>query len=511
MKPKFGLSVLLLATLFIATISCTVKNSGVTDTEKFDIKVSQITSSTTSTTISWIDDKGDNKNYTLKVYTDAECASLYQKYELVFKEQDDKRFSVPYLDTAHKYYICVENVLGYKSKPFEVSLSTNHVLGGVIVQNFDKLFWGYDYINSSNGVILTEEINPRNYNIDSFADAITDSQPTTSIDDYGGPLFTYNESMRKLMGFEGWPKGDEVHILPGYAKLGSARGVGVLRTPTLSALGSETATIDISFSAAIYATNLQANGGKVEFVILKGDGTTLASKNFSLKGISGKPEWTPCYWKNVENVTSDCYCEIRTNNDSRQVCIDNLKITRHLNIPEGYIYGYTYDKTSGQPIAGVAISDGYTVVATDATGLYMLKPSTDTWHIYYSVPANCKVKTFQHGPKFYERYKKDVKEYNFELELLPDGKPEDKFALLTFADPQVSSSNGLNRFKDEAIPAIKDFVKNSDIPCYGITLGDVISTSSTDADHYGTATRGDATQYMDKMREAMRPDRKSVV
>ena len=505
MKPKFGYLALLLAAIFVASSSCTVKNTEVTDTEKFDISISQVASSTTSTTISWEDAKGDNINYTVKVYTDEGRTNLYQEYALQFDVQDDKRFSIPYLETGRKFYICVENVLGYKSKPLEVALANTFVRNEVLHHNFDKLFWGYDYINSANGVILADEINPRSYNIDSFADAVADSQPTTSIDDYGGPLFTYNESMRKLMGFEGWPKGDEINILPGYVKLGSARGVGRLRTPNLSILGSESATIDIHLDAAIYSTTLQANGGKLEFSVLKGDGTTLAKKDFSLKGISGKPEWTSCSWKNIEGVTSDCYCEIKTNDQTKQVCIDNLKITRHIEVPEGYVYGYTYDKASGKPIGGVAVSDGYSVVATDASGFYMLKPSTDTWHIFYSVPANCKVKTFQHGPKFYERYSKDVKEYSFELELLPDGKPEEKFALLTFADPQVSSSNGLNRFKGEAIPAIKEFVKNSTIPCYGITLGDVISTSSTDADHNGTATRGDATQYMEKMREAMRP------
>ena len=507
MKPKFGYLAILFATMFVAVTSCTVNNQGVSDSNKVSIRISQIAASTTGTTIAWVDDKGDNINYTLKVYTDAECTNLYQKYDLVFDVQGDKRFSVPYLDTSRKYYICIENISGYKSNPFEVALSQNFVRNEIISQNFDKLFWGYDYINSANGVILSDDVNPRSYNIDNFADAIADSQPTTSTDDYGGPLFTYNESMRKLMGFEGWPKGDEVSILPGYAKLGSARGIGVLRTPDFSSLGTATETIDISLSAAIYATSLQANGGKLNVSIVKGDGSTLASKDFNLKGINGKPSWSN-FSTTIEGVTADCHCEIKTNDQAKQVCVDNLKITRHIEVPEGYVYGYTYDKTSGKPIGGVAVSDGYSVVATDASGFYMLKPSTDTWHIYYSVPANCKVKTFQHGPKFYERYNKDIKEYSFELELLPGSKKEEKFALLTFADPQVSSESGLKRFKNEAIPAIKAFVKASDIPCYGITLGDVISTSSTDADHYGTtnSTRGDATSYMEKMREAMRPN-----
>ena len=505
MKPRFGYLALLLATLLVATTSCKVHNQEVTNDDLISISISQAAASTTGVTISWIDNKGDNENYSLKVYTNADCTELYQQYELKFDEMADKRFSIPYLDTSRPYYIYIENALGFKSKPFEVELSTNHVRSEVVAQNFDKLFWGYDYINSANGVILADEVNPRSYNVDNLTDAIADSQPTTNPDDYGGPLFTYNEPMRKLMGFEGWPKGDEVHILPGYVKLGSARGIGTLRTPDFTAITTASEAVDISFDAAIYApTTLQANGGKITLLIVKGNGATLASKDFNLKGINGKPSWNHFSFS-VEGVTADCHCEIKTNDQTKQVCVDNLKITRHVNVPDGYIYGYTYDRATGAPISDVAISDGFSVVATDKDGFYMLKPSSDTWYIYYSIPANCEVLNTARGPKFYTRYDSNTREYNFELKLRPDGKKEAKFALLTFADPQVSSSTGLARFQNEAIPAIKSFVKASNIPCYGITLGDVVSTSTTDADHYGDTTRGNATSYMEKMREAMRP------
>ena len=502
MKPKFGFWTLLLATFAVALSSCTVKDQGISDTEKFKIRVSQVASSSTGTTISWIDDKGDNMNYTLKVYTDAKCTELYQEYALVFDMMDDKRFSVPYLDTSRKYYICIENITGYKSDPLEVSLSTGHVRSEVISQNFDNLFWGYDYINSANGVRLNDNIVAKRYNLDKLTDAIADSEPTTDISDNGGTVFVYNDNMRKLMGFEGWPKSDEAYILPGYIKLGSSRSIGVLRTPDFSALADNISTLDISFDAAIYSTTLQASGGKITLAVIKGDGTTLKSKEFNLKGISNKPAWSHLSIS-VEGVTADCHCEILTNDNTRQVCIDNLKIVKQLNIPEGYIYGYTYDKATGKPISGVAISDGFTVVTTDNDGLYTMKPSTDAWYIFYSTPANCEVIKNHNGPKFFTRVEKGVKEYSFELKLLPDGKPEEKFALLTFADPQVSSATGLNRFKNEAIPGIKAYAKTLDIPHYGITLGDVISTSTSDKDL--ETTRGDATTYMGQMLEAMRP------
>ena len=507
MKPKFGFLPTLVATLFIIATACTVNNQSTSSDNKISIRISQIAASTTGTTISWIDDKGDNTGYTIKVYTNADCTNLHEEYALTFDAMEEKRFSVPYLSSDRLYYIVVENTAtGYKSNPFEVELSASHIRSEVVSQNFDQLFWGYDYINSANGVKLNDDIVIKRYNVENLTDAIEDSVPTTSIDDYGGPLFTYTTHMRKLMGFEAWPTSDEVYIMPGYIRLGSAKGIGVLRTPNFSALEDKTAKINISFSAAIFSNTLQANGGKVELVILKGDGTTLASKSFNLKGVSGKPEWNH-FSTSVEGVTADCHCEIRTNTNTKQICIDNLKIVRHLDIPEGYIYGYTYDKATGKPISNVAISDGFSVVTTDNEGLYMMKPSSDTWYIYYSVPANCEVVRYIHGPKFYTRYSKDVKEYSFELKLLPDGKPEEKFALLTFADPQVSSSTGLNRFTKEAIPAIKAYAKelSAEMPVYGITLGDVISNSTSDEHNYNPNTRGNASSYMEKMREAMRP------
>jgi len=507
MKPKFGFLATFVVTLLIATSACTVNEQNITTTNKISIQISQIAASSTGVSISWIDDKGDNKDYSVSVYTDADCKDLYQKYNLAFDLQADKRFSIPYLDSSRPYYVIVENIAtGYKSNPFEVSLSATHVRSEVLSQNFDNLFWGYDYINAAQGVVLSEDKKPKTYVVDELIDAIEDSHPTNDINDNGGYLFDYKASMLKLMGFEGWPKSDKAYIMPGYIKLGTASGVGKLKTPVFSALNNETVNIEVSFSAAIFSNTLSASGGKVNLSILKGDGTTLKSKDFNLKGVDGRPSWSN-FSLTVEGVTSDCYCEIQTYAAVKQVCVDNLKIVRQLNVPDGYIYGYTYDKATGKPIGDVAVSDGFSVVTTDKDGFYMMKPSTDAWYVFYSIPANCEVTKYIHGPKFYTRITKDVQEYNFELKLLPDGKKEEKFALLTFADPQVSSKTGLSRFTTEAIPAIKAYAKelSAEMPVYGITLGDIISTGTSDEDHFDPTTRGDATQYMEKMREAMRP------
>lgn len=156
------------------------------------------------------------------------------------------------------------------------------------------------------------------------------------------------------------------------------------------------------------------------------------------------------------------------------------------------VYGYVKD-TAGNPISGVAVSDGYSVVATDSKGYYSIDVSRDTWYIYISLPAEYEVPVNEYGqPCFYKKYPSDTPQYDFTLTPLPNGK-EEKFALVTFGDPQVSSTSKLSRFQKEAIPGILSHVTelSKTIPCYGITLGDIISNSN------GTNTG----QYRDDMRD----------
>ena len=144
------------------------------------------------------------------------------------------------------------------------------------------------------------------------------------------------------------------------------------------------------------------------------------------------------------------------------------------------VYGYVKD-TKGNPIKGVAVSDGFSVVATDEKGYYTLNVSSDTWYIFISLPSEYEVPINEYGqPCFYKKYPSSTPQYDFTLTPLAGGK-EKKFALVTFGDPQVSSSSKLKRFKNEAVPGIKAHITelSKTVPCYGITLGDIISNGAS--------------------------------
>ena len=143
------------------------------------------------------------------------------------------------------------------------------------------------------------------------------------------------------------------------------------------------------------------------------------------------------------------------------------------------IHGYVKDN-SGNPISGVAVSNGFEVVATDSKGYYSMDVTPDTWYIYISLPAEYEVPINEYGqPCFYKPYPSNTDQYNFTLTPLAGGK-EKKFALFTIGDPQVRNTTQFNRFNTEAVPAILKHskeVKATGINCYGITLGDIIANS----------------------------------
>lgn len=150
-------------------------------------------------------------------------------------------------------------------------------------------------------------------------------------------------------------------------------------------------------------------------------------------------------------------------------------------LTEGAVCGYVRD-TNGRPIEGVPVSDGFTVLTTDAEGYYEFEEvSSDCWHIYITIPAEYEISIGEYGqPNFYQKYYANKYRYDFMLRPLANGK-EDKFALFILGDPQVADRNGLNRLCNEAVPAIKAHAATwqaQGMPCYGVTLGDLISNNN---------------------------------
>ena len=141
---------------------------------------------------------------------------------------------------------------------------------------------------------------------------------------------------------------------------------------------------------------------------------------------------------------------------------------------EGYV-----KYSDGSAASGISVSDGFNVTVTDASGYYSVKTRSDTRYIYISLPSDAKVGKKDNGtPDFYVKYVFPLKRYDFTL---TRQAVEDNFLLFAMADPQAHYSirgdqpiADTKRFGTESVPAINAHIAGQSLPCYGVTLGDIV-------------------------------------
>lgn len=199
-----------------------------------------------------------------------------------------------------------------------------------------------------------------------------------------------------------------------------------------------------------------------------------------------------CVWdaKGVKAGVVREFKGITFNNEDREFMLIESMEAEESPLEVLSIFGYVKD-CDGNPIEGVAVSDGFSVVATDAKGYYTMKPSSDSYYIFITVPAEYEIPIDEEGhPAFYRKYPFE-QQYDFTLTPLVGGK-EERFALFALADPQVWEEKGYTRFCNETVPGIARHRAEIGIPCYGITLGDIISTNPSKS--------GNASAYREPMR-----------
>ena len=151
----------------------------------------------------------------------------------------------------------------------------------------------------------------------------------------------------------------------------------------------------------------------------------------------------------------------------------------------------TLRDADGKGIAGVTVSDGFSCVTTDAKGRYKMTTSSDAVHVFYSIPSEYKVNVKDGHPDFYQTLTKGVKRYDFTLTANPT--PEKAFRLLMVADPQAQCQFHVKRFERETVPDIRQYVDAQSLPCYGVTLGDIVYTEGKHM----------TNKFMEPMRKAM--------
>lgn len=136
------------------------------------------------------------------------------------------------------------------------------------------------------------------------------------------------------------------------------------------------------------------------------------------------------------------------------------------------LYGILTDE-SGNPVAGVVVSDGFQCTVTNAKGIYQMKKNAGAEFVHYSVPSGYAVLTASTNVQMALFYASvgTKRRHDFQLKKLPS--PEAEFTLVCIGDPQVTSNDEVNRFKYETMDDLKTFTNSLQGSVYGLVMGDV--------------------------------------
>ncbi len=151
--------------------------------------------------------------------------------------------------------------------------------------------------------------------------------------------------------------------------------------------------------------------------------------------------------------------------------IRNLKTSKGLDLLT--VKGKVTSK--GQPVKGAIISDGFSCVATDIKGQYEITTNRNNSFIFLSVPAGYKIPVGQDNlPDIYHSINTlmENKALNFDLE--PDNNSS-KHTIFLMADPQVIDEADLQRFINETIVDVNNFISSEKIEnSFAVSCGDIV-------------------------------------
>jgi beta-glucanase (GH16 family) len=131
--------------------------------------------------------------------------------------------------------------------------------------------------------------------------------------------------------------------------------------------------------------------------------------------------------------------------------------------------------SNGKGVAGVAVTDGVSVVKTDAKGKYILGTGSDRDFIYYTLPSGYESPVVDGVPVFYKAIDKSNRKQKINFEITKSDMPQNAHAFIACADPQVLDFEDFDKLK----LVVADMKETADrlkteTPVHAISLGDLV-------------------------------------
>ena len=131
---------------------------------------------------------------------------------------------------------------------------------------------------------------------------------------------------------------------------------------------------------------------------------------------------------------------------------------------------------NGRGLARVAISDGLSVVDTNADGHFELFTTSDRSFVWASLPSGYSIPQNSTGTAFFYRPLSSARgdELDVLFELEPLRQSDENHAALLLADVQVQNENEVRLFHEQTVPDIQSVVADLGVEAHGIACGDIV-------------------------------------
>lgn len=132
--------------------------------------------------------------------------------------------------------------------------------------------------------------------------------------------------------------------------------------------------------------------------------------------------------------------------------------------------------SNGKGIKNVVVSDGYTVITTDAKGKYEIEPHPAATNIFISTPSGYAFKNENGIARHYHSLKNISKRKNVDFELDRLDKDDNEHQFIIWADPQVKNQKDVEKMMTHSVPDVQKWVTTagSGALLHGITVGDIV-------------------------------------
>ena len=141
---------------------------------------------------------------------------------------------------------------------------------------------------------------------------------------------------------------------------------------------------------------------------------------------------------------------------------------RHIRI-RGQVRG------DGRPLARVSVTDGYSVVRTDADGEFEIPSDHKASFVYLSLPAGFRIPTNPTGTaRFYEPIPPGQDEVSVTFDLESSRQSDENHNFLLLADTQTEDPGEMRLLHAQTVPDVRAVVRQLEGEVFGFACGDIM-------------------------------------